>query len=50
MISEHFVTCLILMLYVSNVAWYGYQADYGRAAYWFAAAQITIVATWFIKH
>lgn len=47
--SNHLVTCLILTLYVSNVAWYGYHGDYGRAFYWFAAAQITIAATWLVK-
>lgn len=46
---EHAVTYIVLALYVSNVAWYGYHGDYGRAWYWFAAAQITICATWFSR-
>jgi len=44
--KAHPMTCIILALYTSNVLWYLYSGKRGLAFYWFAAAQITIAATW----
>ena len=44
--KAHPMTCIILALYTSNVLWYLYSGKRGLAFYWFAAAQITVAATW----
>lgn len=44
--AAHPMTCAILALYTCNVLWYLAHGQWGLAAYWFAAAQITICATW----
>ncbi len=44
--AAHPMTCSILVLYTCNILWYLTRAQWGLAAYWFAAAQITIAATW----
>lgn len=45
-IKAHQMTCLILCLYTANVVWYALTNRTGLALYWFAAAQITVCATW----
>jgi hypothetical protein len=45
-ISEHPMTCAILVLYTGNVGWYLAHRQWGLACYWLAAGQITIAATW----
>lgn len=39
-------TCGILGMYLCNVAWQLNHQRWGVAWYWFAAGQITFVATW----
>lgn len=45
-IQQEPFTCAILTLYVCNIFWQLSHGNYGPAWYWFAAAQITVVATW----
>lgn len=45
-IKQHPMTCAILVLYTGNVLWYLAHRRWGLASYWFAAAQITVAATW----
>lgn len=42
----HPMTCCILCLYSCNILWYLFTHRWGLAFYWFAAAQITVAATW----
>jgi hypothetical protein len=44
--KQHPMTCIILLLYSCNMLWYLSAGRKGLAFYWFAAAQITVAATW----
>ena len=47
--DQHLFTKIIVILYFTNVMWYISKGMYGNAYYWFAAANITIAATWFME-
>lgn len=42
-------TKVIIAIYVANVIRYASFGMWGNAWYWFAAANITIAATWFME-
>lgn len=46
--DPHLFTKIIILVYLANMGYYVYQGLWGNAYYWFAAANITIAATWFM--
>lgn len=46
--DPHLFTKFIIAIYAFNTARYLWFGLYGNAYYWFAAANITIAATWFM--
>lgn len=47
--DPHLFTKVLLFLYTCNVIRYCIFGMYGNAWYWFAAANITIAASWMMK-
>lgn len=50
MTDPHLFTKFLLLVYAANIGRYAFAGMWGNAWYWFAAAQITIAATWWVKY
>lgn len=47
--DPHAMTKFIIFIYCVNMVRYGYAGLWGNAWYWFAAAQITVASTWWLR-